>query len=205
MKIEDGIKLEGNRIEIPNCGRDDLPNFFKERGYKVGAEIGVYRGQYTRELCEAGLKVYAIDPWINYKNYRKHPKELPYNKLFRETKEKLKGYDYKIVKKTSMKAIEDFEDESLDFIYIDSNHAIRYIIEDIYEWHRKLKSGGVLSGHDYAIQGRDFYGLRACHVKFAVDLCARLLGIKKYYILGSRKTKPGEVRDRRRSWMWIKE
>jgi len=205
MKIKDGLNLEGSRITIPNCGRNDLPEFFKEMGYKVGAEIGVYRGEYTEKLCKAGLKIFGIDPWLVYKNYQKHPQELPYDKLLRETNEKLKEYDHKIIKKTSMEAIEDFEDESLDFVYIDGNHSIRYIVEDIYEWYRKVKKGGVLSGHDYVIRGRHFYGLRTCHVKFAVDLCVRLLGIKKYYILGSNNAKTGEVRDKSRSWFFIKE
>ena len=62
MKIIDGIKLKGRPAEIPDCGRDDLPQFFVEMGYKVGAEIGVQEGIYAEEICKAGLKLYAVDP-----------------------------------------------------------------------------------------------------------------------------------------------
>ena len=42
-----------------------------------------------------------------------------------------------------------FEDESLDFIYIDANHAYDFVVEDINLWFPKLKKGGIFSGHDY--------------------------------------------------------
>ena len=37
--------------------------------------------------------------------------------------------DCKLIKKLSMKAVRDFEDESLDFVYLDGNHAFEYITE----------------------------------------------------------------------------
>ncbi|MCH7513766.1 MAG: hypothetical protein IH947_07460, partial [Bacteroidetes bacterium] len=50
MKIKDGLKLEGKKVEIPNCGREDLAKFFVEMGFKVGAEIGVDKGEFTKVL-----------------------------------------------------------------------------------------------------------------------------------------------------------
>src|SRR3989338_11169389 len=52
-------------IEIPNIGRDNLADLFKELGFKIGAEIGVYYGWYSEKLCRANpeMKFYAIDPW----------------------------------------------------------------------------------------------------------------------------------------------
>ena len=50
--------------------RDDLALYFKERGYKTGAEIGVDRGLYSEVLCKSnpGVKLYCIDPWKIYKD-----------------------------------------------------------------------------------------------------------------------------------------
>ena len=31
--------------------------------YTVGAEIGVYKGEYTKLFCDEGIQMYAIDPW----------------------------------------------------------------------------------------------------------------------------------------------
>ena len=69
MQILDGLKLKGTPAEIPDCGRDDLPQFFVEMGYKVGAEIGVLRGEYSEKLCKAGLKAQARNLAVNHSWY----------------------------------------------------------------------------------------------------------------------------------------
>ena len=62
------------------------------------------------------------------------------------------------IRKLSMAAVNDFEDESLDAIYIDGNHRYDSVCNDINKWMPKLKNGGIISGHDY-------YG----NIKLAVD------------------------------------
>jgi hypothetical protein len=197
MRIIDEIEQAGKPFNILDCGRDDLPQFFKDMGYKVGAEIGVYKGEFTEKLCKVGLKIYGIDPWIVYKDYRKHPGELPYDELEKITRERLKSYDCVIIKKTSMDALEDIPDESLDFVYIDGNHALPYVVQDIYEWNRKVKKGGCISGHDYFNANHNPYWIRICHVKYAVDICAKIFGIENYYKIGNKDKCP--------SWLWIKK
>src|SRR3990167_11418237 len=70
--ILEGLSLRGRPAEIPDCSRDDLPQFFVDRGYKVGAEIGVYKGEYTKRFLDEGLKMYGIDPWRAYNNYNEY-------------------------------------------------------------------------------------------------------------------------------------
>jgi hypothetical protein len=50
---------------------------------------------------------------------------------------------------TSEKAILKFPDNSLDFVYIDGDHSYDAVLLDIILWHRKVKDGGILAGHDY--------------------------------------------------------
>lgn len=52
----------------------------------------------------------------------------------------------------SVEASLNYEDESLDFVFIDGSHDYNSIKEDINTWMPKVKSGGFLAGHDYAIQ-----------------------------------------------------
>ena len=204
MNIKDGLKLKGRPAEIPDCGRNDLAKFFAEQGYKVGVEIGVDVGDYTKVLCGEGLKVYAVDPWENYDEYKRPGKYVSY---YDKAVKNLEGLNCEIIKKYSMDAVKDFEDESLDFVYIDGNHTLPYATQDIFFWSRKVRKGGVVSGHDYAtIAG---YGERldppiwdGCHVKEAVDACANTMKIKKYYVLGERFS---PNRDKWRSWLLIKE
>ena len=48
-----------------------------------------------------------------------------------------------------MEAIKDFEPNSLDFVYIDANHDKEHVTEDIEEWAKIVRPGGIVSGHDY--------------------------------------------------------
>jgi hypothetical protein len=204
MKIIDGIKLIGSPAEIPDCGRDDLPQFFVDMGFKVGAEIGVLRGEFTEKLCQTGLKVYAVDPWKNYLDYHRHPREESYDEMLEITKKRLAPYDCTIVRKTSMEAVEGFKANSLDFVYIDGNHKLRHVIDDIYEWSLRVRSGGVICGHDYELNNRSPQSHYACHVVPAVHLYTKMWDIPNWFILGEYRPAPGQKRDKHRSWMWIK-
>jgi hypothetical protein len=37
----------------------------------------------------------------------------------------------------------------LDFIYVDANHTYQAVKDDIKLWYPKVKSGGIVMGHDY--------------------------------------------------------
>ncbi len=215
MSIQDGLKLEptfnipyyGLRgVEIPDVWRDDLPKFLFESGCRVGVEIGVNEGEYGIKLCQAGLKVYGIDPYIAYKQY-KEPEA--YVSHYEQALKHLAGLNYKIIKKFSMDALADFEDGSLDFVYIDGNHTLPYITADIFGWEPKLRKGGIMSGHDYAfVRGTREKEIPkiydGTHVKAGVDACAYIMRVEKLYILGKRYSKKKGSRDQWRSWFWIK-
>lgn len=55
------------------------------------------------------------------------------------------------IRKTSIEAAKDFEDESLDAVYIDAEHDEDSVREDIRAWRPKIKRGGILSGHDFVL------------------------------------------------------
>ncbi len=55
------------------------------------------------------------------------------------------------IRKTSVEASKDFADQSLDAVYIDAEHDEDSVREDIKTWRRKIKPGGILSGHDYLL------------------------------------------------------
>jgi predicted O-methyltransferase YrrM len=49
----------------------------------------------------------------------------------------------------STEAATQFEDRSLDFVFIDASHEYRKVNLDIDAWLPKVKAGGILAGHDY--------------------------------------------------------
>ncbi len=171
-------------------------------GFKVGAEIGVKEGEFSEVICRAGLKLFGIDPYIMYDDYIEPETQELLNKAMEKTAERLKGFDFVLIKKTSMGAVSDFRDESLDFVYIDGNHSFKFVTEDIFEWSKKVKPGGVIAGHDYVYMAkRDIHHV---HTKYVVDAYTRAFAIPSWYVIGRKEKVAGEKRDPFRSWFWIK-
>jgi hypothetical protein len=216
MKIKDGLNLNPvfeiphygrYGVEIPDVDRIDFATFLYEYGYRVGVEIGVNRGEYGIELCKAGLKMYGIDSYTRYDAYKG---EGMYVSHYEEARKNLKDYDYTIINKFSADALSDFEDNSLDFVYIDGNHTMPYVSQDIFGWERKVRRGGIISGHDYAV----VKGIRerqepkvydGVHVKLAVDAFVYIARVPRLYILGKRRKQEGLKRDKWRTFFWFKQ
>lgn len=55
------------------------------------------------------------------------------------------------IRKTSVEAAKDFPDGSLDAVYIDAEHDEDNVRLDIKTWRKKIKPGGILSGHDFVL------------------------------------------------------
>lgn len=205
MDITQGIKtLKGRSVEIPDTGRNFIPKLLKDFGLNNIAEIGVYKGEYTEVLAKAGLTVFGIDPWDEaveypYYNGKSNPQAVE-DENYKITKDRVSKYsNVYLIKRTSMDALELFEDESLDAVYIDGNHSFKYVAEDIASWTKKVKKGGFVCGHDY------FYGNKAnFHVKYVVDAFVEAHGIKNLWILGRKNAEEGEIRDKWRSWVFQK-
>ena len=49
----------------------------------------------------------------------------------------------------SAEAAQEFEDASLDFVFIDARHTYEAATEDLAAWWPKLRPGGLFAGHDY--------------------------------------------------------
>jgi len=197
---------DDGKVEIPNCQRRELPRFFKEIGFKKGVEIGTYLGDFARWFGKEGLELHTVDPYLAYDDYHEGRKDFQkrQEEIYKTAQRKLEPFpNVKIVRKTSMEALADFEDNSLDFVYIDGHHGFKYVAEDIYCWSKKVREGGIISGHDYAnyIKPGSPYTLQ---VKFAVDAYVKAFRIKPWYVLGRQERLPGEIRETFRSWMWYK-
>lgn len=194
-------------IEIPNMGRDDLAKLFGELNLNTGAEIGVDRGDYSEVLCKANSKLhlYSIDPWASYV----YPSGLSgvneqqayFDGCYEKTKERLAPYNCTIVRKTSLEAAKDFPDNYFDFVYIDANHDFVNITNDLDTWKKKVKVDGILAGHDYAY----FSYRKFNHVKRVLEVYARCYRMHPYFVPGLSVCGNGLIRDKYRSWFWVKK
>lgn len=194
-------------IEIPNVGRDDLAMWLHELDFKIGVEVGVAAGEYSEVLCSKNpqMKLYGVDPWAPYRGYRDYTKDSTFSRLYKSALEKAQLFtNLELVREFSPGAASMFEDESLDFVYIDANHQEPYVSQDIQAWAPKVKPGGILAGHDYIrLRGKDGAEVD-CGVKDAVQKYTKENNIATWFVLGLSAKIPGVIRDVSRSWMIIK-
>lgn len=128
---------------------------------KVVAEVGVYRGFLSegilRNLSPVELDFYyMIDPWQVYVDANSIAitaatcEEMEF--YYQEVKSRVAcDSRAKIMRLTSEVASCLFEDGSLDLVFIDANHEYESVKSDIKLWQPKVKKGGILAGHDYAL------------------------------------------------------
>ena len=127
--------------------RYDLPKFLNEKllgdTVKVnGAEIGVFRGRFSEMLFKdiPNLHLLCVDSWKN----------IPHHKAEAEAaKEFLSKFNTTIMYMHSMEAAKLVGDETLDFVYIDANHRYHSCMDDLVEWGKKVRHGGIICGDDY--------------------------------------------------------
>ena len=123
--------------------RTELAKEFARRGYTQGAEIGVYVGYYSRLLLDTipYLNLLCVDSWAS-KTWRERAYPLAVETLSRYP-------NVKIVRGKSVEVAKTVEDNYLDFVFIDADHSYEAVKEDLLAWVPKVKSGGIVSGHDY--------------------------------------------------------
>jgi len=117
-------------------------------GCEIGASIGVST-IYILDNVHAIKKMYTIDPFDGTIN-------LQLAKQFFLKNISEPDYNEKIVfiEKTSDDAVNDIADNELDFVFIDGLHTTEQVYKDILNYYPKLRSGGLISGHDWPMLGR---------------------------------------------------
>ena len=120
----------------------------------VCVELGVWEGELSAQILKKPIKkLYLVDPW-------KSITDVPERWHAAPQKEMDKIYDgvvskfsddkrVEIIRDFSAQAAEQFEDNSVDWVYIDGNHSYEFVKEDLNLWWPKVKKGGVLCGDDF--------------------------------------------------------
>ena len=205
------INLDGRYlIDIPEMiGAADLAKLFAELDFNRGVEIGTDQGEYAEVLCKTipNLRLDCIDPWkaeAYEEGYQpeSNEKQEYFDKRYQETKERLDPYisseQLLLWRQTSMEAVNRYMDEFLDFVYIDGNHDFLNVTQDIHYWFKKVRPGGILSGHDYVrYPSRKFN-----HVQKVVNAYTTAYHLLPVFLVTP--TNKGLKRDRFRSWFLVK-
>lgn len=196
--------LAGSPTEIPNAGRANLALLFAELGYKKGIEVGTAGGRYAELLCLSNpeMELFCVDAYKVYNGYRDYTRTDEMDDMREEAHKRLEKYPVEFIENFSMDAVDLFADNSLDFVYIDANHEWAYITQDLYYWSKKIRPGGIISGHDFYRSNRKD---SKCHVRGAVLGYAYAFRLSPWFVLGRDEKRAGEVRDNSRSYFWVKE
>lgn len=178
--------------------RKHLPEFVRELGFTRGAEIGVWKGEYSARFCEADPAIHmtCVDPWLSYKAWQDLRNAWPAEKQERVMEEayalaraRLAPLNCRIIRAFSAAAAAEIPDRSLDFVYVDANHVYDAVLEDLTLWTPKIRRGGFLAGHDFRV----FPHKPTIHVVAAVRDFTREHAIDPWFIL---------VADRTPSFLW---
>jgi len=116
----------------------------------LAAEVGTHNGRHAKLLLKHLpniSKLYLIDFWKAYSDY---PVQDYQSQDCEMTKNAFRGNDkVEIIAGDSVKVAGRFADNYFDFVYIDAAHDHASVKNDILAWKPKVKSGGILAGHDY--------------------------------------------------------
>jgi len=178
-------------VIMRDSSKNNFAMLLNELGYKKGAEIGVEKGNFSEVLCQKipGLALTCVDSWTQIPGYRERHNNNQ-DQFYKSTKERLAPYNCNIIKGFSMDVVKTIPDKSLDFVYIDANHEFQHCTNDIAEWSKKVRSGGIISGHDF-----NYFRTpqELIHTKYVVIAWTQAHNIRPWFVFNEHKI-----------WFWVK-
>ena len=120
--------------------RNDFGKLFQSiKKLGIGAEVGVRFGLFSKTIAKHWKgKIICVDLWKD--------------REIQEVATVLLSEDrFLLHRNPSTAAAAQYENESLDWVYIDAGHSFEDIKADYEAWFPKVRTGGIISGHDYGL------------------------------------------------------
>jgi hypothetical protein len=125
-------------------------------------EVGSWKGKSSAYMAveiansNKDIEFFCVDTWEGSVEHEGMEELTKLYDIFLSNMKPLEQY-YFPLKISSLDAAKKFKDESLDFVFIDASHEYEDVKEDIKAWLPKVKPGGILAGHDYYVEGTDWF------------------------------------------------
>lgn len=135
---------------VENCkailDRQALVEFLPKNA--VCVEMGVDEGLFSQRILRFSnpQKLYLVDVWATDRF-----NEEKYQGVVKRFKSEIDAGQVEILRATSVEAANKFDDASLDWIYIDTDHSYETTKKELYAYAKKVKPGGLIAGHDYCV------------------------------------------------------
>ena len=158
---------------LKNSYRHDVVSLLQSKVNNIGVELGVAEGIFSHRMVESNLfsAFFGVDMYSDMHDINEYKTALKKIGIFS---------NYKLLRMTFEDAYDLFDEESLDFVYVDGYaHNGEEGGRTIFEWSKKVKIGGVLAGDDY----HNDWPL----VQKAVDEFVRLSGFDLYVTSNTEK------------------
>ena len=160
----------------------------------IAVEIGVWKGEFSKDILKLlkPEKLYLVDPWRNFEDqsgaFHANRKDLEFEKIYLSVVEsfqdEIDSGGVEILRETSLQALKRFEENSVDFVYLDADHSYSAVKADFEAILPILKSGGVVMLDDYHRRGwfkddvivatNEFIGEHAKEVRVRIMLGAQI-------------------------------
>ncbi len=149
----------------------------------VGVEIGVWAGDFSAALLRTvrPTRLHLLDPWAfapdeRYEQAwyggaragRQAEMDEVYKRVVQRFETEIADGVVVIHRSASAEAAVQFEDASLDWVYVDGNHLYEYVWADLELFAPKVRPGGLLAGDDYGAAGWWDDGVRRAVDRFLV-------------------------------------
>lgn len=170
-----------------------LYDLLKDKENIIGAEIGCFEGVNANFLLETlpQLFLHGIDPYDAYIDWNgldiDFNDKLKHEQVTKDANIVFSKYSnrFKLHKLRSDDAVDNFKDGSLDFVFVDGLHTYEQTLKDCKNYLPKIKSGGIICGHDYGI----ISGVTKAVDEFSATFNKQVLDLKSTT----------------RAWYWIKD
>jgi hypothetical protein len=136
--------------------RTDVVSQLNHFKFQIMIEIGVGNGDFALNVLnnwETFIKYYGIDPWKHQDNYNdaSNVSDKEQEEIHEEAVKKLKNFGNRVefIRQNSKDAVNMFEDESIDFIYLDSRYDYCSVWKNLILYYPKLKCGGLFGGNNF--------------------------------------------------------
>lgn len=130
-------------------GRWALAKAMADMGFRSGVEIGTLYGDSAEIWCSTNPQMHltCIDPYGPYRKRGRLTEQQ--DAAFEAASKRLSVFNVTMVRKKSLEVVDQFANDSLDFVNIDGDHSFDAAIMDIVSWVPKVRKGGLILVHDY--------------------------------------------------------
>lgn len=156
--------MDRNERLVRRCrdiqSREEFGTLLNAKGLTGEAvEVGTHLGLFAESFLAgwSGRVLHCVDPWEtampDYVDDISSQEREPHYQACVQRLARF-GERVKIHRMTSERALGLFPDNSLDFVYVDGNHATEHVRHDVVHWWRKIRQHGILAGHDWTGEWR---------------------------------------------------